>query len=347
MGEPTAADRASAPCADAPKPAVSAGLPPRAWRVAIAAAFLGVAIAAGFALKGFVLFQLTQAMIFAIAILGLDLLTGINGQVSLGHSAFMALGAYTAALLVERLGVPAGLAAPAAGVVCFLAGFAFGLPALRLEGIYLALATFALAAATPQILKLSVLAPWTGGVQGLVVSRPHAPFGAPLSTDQWLYGLTLAVGLVLYALARNLVDSRAGRALRAIRDNPIAAQAMGVDIALYKASAFGVSAFYTGVAGALGALVVGFVAPDSFPLSLSIGLLVGMVVGGVGWLPGALVGGMFLLFAPNIAEQVSQGLSGAVYGALLLLVIYLMPSGAGGLAQKIGRWMRRIVISRS
>lgn len=285
--------------------------------------------------KNFVVFQLTQTMVYAIAIVGLNLLTGFNGQFSLGHSAFYAVGAYTAAIMMEQMGVSYVWTLPAAGIFCFILGFLFGLPALRLEGVYLALATFALAAATPQILKLSPLEQWTGGVQGIVITKPDAPFGLPLNQDQWLYYFTLIVGLILYLAARNLVTSRTGRALMAIRDNPIAARSMGVNTSLYKASAFGLSALYTGVAGALGAIIVQFVAPDSFTLTLSIGFLVGLVVGGVGWLPGALFGGAFLLFVPNIAENISKGLSGAVYGLLLILLIYVMPSGVAGFLQMI------------
>lgn len=281
--------------------------------------------------KNFLVFQLTMVMVYAIAILGLNLLTGFNGQFSLGHSAFYAIGAYTAAIMVELGGVPYPLTLPAAGLICFVAGFLFGFPALRLEGLYLALATFALAVATPQILKLSPLEAWTGGVQGIVIAKPQAPFGLPLTPDQWLYYFTLSVAAVLYICARSLVSSRTGRAMMAIRDNPIAARSMGVNTGLYKALTFGVSALYTGVAGALGAMVVQFVAPDSFTVSLSIALFVGLVVGGVGWLPGALFGGAFVLFVPNFAESVSKGLSGAVYGTILILVIYVMPSGVAGL----------------
>jgi branched-chain amino acid transport system permease protein len=285
--------------------------------------------------KNFVVFQLTQTMVYAIAIIGLNLLTGFNGQFSLGHSAFYAVGAYTAAIMMEHMGVSYVWTLPVAGIICFILGFLFGLPALRLDGVYLALATFALAAATPQILKLSPLEHWTGGVQGIVITKPDAPFGLKLNQDQWLYYFTLIVGVILYLAARNLVTSRTGRALMAIRDNPIAARSMGVNTSLYKASAFGLSALYTGIAGALGAIIVQFVAPDSFTLTLSIGFLVGLVVGGVGWLPGALFGGAFLLFVPNVAENISKGLSGAVYGLLLILLIYVMPSGVAGFLQAI------------
>ena len=297
-------------------------------------------------LANFTIFQLTMMLIYAIAILGLNLLTGINGQFSLGHGAFYAIGAYTAAILMEDVGLAYGWTLPAAGIICFLSGFLFGLPALRLEGIYLALATFGLAVAMPQFLKLSVIEPWTGGVQGIVIIKPDAPFGLPLSQDQWLYYFTLAVALLLYWFAKNLVASRSGRALMAIRDNPLAARAMGVNSALYKSLAFGVSAAFTGIAGALGAIVVQFVAPDSFTFFLSVALFVGLVVGGVGWLPGALVGGAFVVFVPNLAEHFNKALAGAVYGVILILLIYLMPTGAGGLVRKVADFIGQRMKSR-
>ena len=302
---------------------------------------LAAGIAAPFFAGSFLVFQLTMMLIYAIAILGLNILTGINGQFSLGHGAFYAVGAYTAAIMMEQFGIGYLWTLPAAGVICFVSGFLFGLPALRLEGVYLALATFALAVVTPQLFKLSPFEPWTSGVMGIVVIQPGAPFGLPLSGDQWLYFLTLFIGLVGYVCARNLVRSRTGRALMAIRDNPIAARSMGINTALYKSLAFGVSALYTGVAGALGAIVVQFINPDSFSFTLSVALVVGLVVGGVGWLPGALFGGAFIMFVPNIAEGLSKGLSGAVYGVILILLMYLMPTGLGGLAKSAARAFTR------
>ncbi len=243
-------------------------------------------------------------MVYGLAILGLNLLTGFNGQFSLGHSAFYGIGAYTAAILMEQLDLAYYWTLPCAGAVCFVVGYLFGLPALRLQGLYLALATFALATAMPQILKFQPLEP--------------------------LYFFTLTVLLIMFAGAANLVKSRTGRAIMAIRDHPIAAATMGINTSLYKTLTFGVSALYTGVAGALGAIAIQFVAPDSFTFLLSVSLLVGLVVGGVGSIPGSLFGGVFVLFVPNIAERVSTGLAGAIYGVILLLVIYVMPSGAAG-----------------
>ena len=321
------------------------GLTVPAWQRLILVAALIIGLALPLFLKNFHVFQLTLVMIYAIAILGLNLLTGINGQFSLGHSAFYAIGAYTTAILMDRFGVPYFLTLPAAGVVCLVAGFLFGLPALRLEGLYLALATFALAVATPQLLKLSILEHWTGGVQGIVIIKPDAPFGLPLSQDRWLYYFTLAVLLLMFFAAVRLVTSRTGRALKAIRDNPLAAKAMGIDTAFYKSMAFGVSALYTGVAGSLGAIVVQFVAPDSFTFFLAVSFLVGLVVGGVGSIPGALIGGLFIMYIPNLAEQVSKGLAWAVYGVILILVIYVMPTGAAGFVRLVTGRLTRLMSS--
>jgi branched-chain amino acid transport system permease protein len=278
--------------------------------------------------KGFLLFQATQVMIFAIAILGLNLLVGFSGQLSLGHGAFYAIGAYTAAIFMGQYDLHYGFAIPLAGVVAFVFGIFFGLPALRLEGVYLATATFSLAVAMPQVIKLSVLQAWTGGSQGIAVNKPRAPFGSSLSEDQWLYYITLMTICVLYLVARNLISSRSGLALLAVKENPVAAKAMGVNVSVYKTLAFGLSAGFNGIAGALSAMAVQYIAPESFTFYLSAAILVGLVVGGVGWLPGAFFGALFVLLVPNVAESVSKGLSGAVYGIFLIALICFLPSGA-------------------
>jgi branched-chain amino acid transport system permease protein len=318
-----------------PPVALIAGMPMTTWRLIALGAGLAILAAIPFVMKNFYIFQITLAIIYAIAILGLNLLTGFNGQFSLGHSAFYAIGAYTAAIMMDGFDINYAWTLPAAAIVCFIFGFLFGLPALRLEGVYLALATFALAIAIPQMLKSSLVEHWTGGVQGITIIKPDAPFGLPLNSDQWLYLFTIIVAVVMYVCANNLVQSRTGRALIAIRDHPIAASAMGINVSLYKSLTFGVSALYTGVAGALGAIAISFVAPDSFTFQLAVALFVGLVVGGTGSIPGTFFGGLFVLFVPNIAEQFSKGLAGAVYGIILLLVIYLMPTGAAGLVRLI------------
>jgi branched-chain amino acid transport system permease protein len=302
---------------------------------------LGAAAAAAFLASGYQLFQLTMVIAYAMAILGLNLVSGYNGQVSLGHGAFYACGAYVTAILMSQYGVPYWATLPASALVCAALGFLVGLPALRLGGLYLALTTFALAVATPQLLKYRGIERWTGGVQGLVLSKPDPPFGLPLDADQWLYLFTLAIGAGSFLLARNLLRGRIGRALIAIRDHATAAEAMAVDVALFKTRAFAASAMLTGVAGSLGALAVQFVAPDSFTVLLSITLFVGAVVGGVTSVAGAVAGGAFVEFVPNIADAISKAAPGAVYGAILIGFLLLMPSGAAGAMRSVAHRLRR------
>ena len=298
--------------------------------VILLAVLLTAACALPFIVSNYRTFQFTLVLVYAIALLGLNILTGYNGQISLGHGAFYALGAYCAAILMDKMGAPYWVTIPAAGAVCLVAGFLFGLPALRLEGLYLALATFALGVATPQLLKYHHLEKWTGGVQGIVIPKPEAPFGLPINADQWLYFFTLAVTLGMFLLAWNLLRGRIGRALMAIRDHHLAAESMGVHNALYKSLAFGVSALYTGVAGALGAIAVQFVAPDSFNIFLSIMLLVGIVVGGLASISGALYGALFIQFVPNIADEISKAAPWAIFGIFMIGFVYLMPTGVAG-----------------
>jgi branched-chain amino acid transport system permease protein len=300
-------------------------------------------IAAPMFVRNFVVFQFTMIIIYGIAIMSLNILTGASGQFSLGHSAFFAVGAYTTAILMEHGDMNYLLTLPFAGAVCFAFGFLFGLPALRLSGVYLALATFSLAIAMPQLLKLGTFEHWTGGVQGLVVTKPDAPFGLKINQDVWLYYVTLVVAIVMYILSVNLLNSRTGRAMAAIRDNQIAASSMGVNLALYKTLAFGISAGMTGVAGGLGAIVVAFVAPDGYSITFANQLFLGMVIGGVGWLPGSLAGGAFIVLVPNMAESISKGLSGAVFGVFIIIVIFAFPNGARQAAYLGAYWIRRLM----
>jgi branched-chain amino acid transport system permease protein len=287
------------------------------------------------------LFLVSTMIIAAIAVLGLNLLTGFNGQISLGHGAFYAVGAYTAAVLMDHLNMPYWATLPCAAVVSFMVGYLFGLPALKLEGHYLALATFALALAVPQILKYKWLEGLTGGVQGIVLSKPEVPFGLPLNEDQWLYYYCLVVMVALYWAAANILNSRSGRAMMAIRDQYMAADTMGIDTALYKTVTFGISAAYTGIAGALSASAIAFVAPDSFNIFLSIKFLIGLVVGGIGSLVGSVVGGIFYVLVDNSAQALSTFIKNdlglqfdlsayTVFGILLILLMYTMPMGIVG-----------------
>jgi branched-chain amino acid transport system permease protein len=312
--------------------------PARFHRIAGIVLLLMAASALPIFISDYRTFQFTLVISYAIALLGLNILTGYNGQISLGHGAFFAIGAYTAAIMMDRWDLPYWSTIPAAGLTCLTAGFLFGLPALRLEGLYLALATFALAVATPQILKYKGIEHWIGGVQGIVILKPPAPLDLPISPDKWLYLFALATAVVMFLLGTGILRGRVGRALIAIRDHPTAAAAMGVNTAFYKSLTFGVSALFTGVGGALSALAIQFVAPDSFGFFLSISFLVGIVVGGLASVSGAIFGALFIQFIPNVADHLSKSAPWAVYGVFLIVFMYLMPTGVVGALQMI--WAR-------
>jgi branched-chain amino acid transport system permease protein len=300
------------------------------------------ALALPLAVSNYRVFQFNLVLVYAIALLGLNLLTGYNGQISLGHGAFYAIGAYCAAILMDKYGMPYWATLPFAALVCLVVGFLFGLPALRLEGLYLALATFALGVSLPHLLKYHHLEQWTGGVQGIVIAKPEPPFGLPINADQWLYYFTLAVTVLMFVLAWNLLRGRIGRAMMAIRDQHIAAEAMGVNTAMVKSLAFGVSAMYTGVAGALGAIAIQYVAPDSFNIFVSIVFLVGIVIGGLASISGAIYGALFIQFVPNIADEISKAAPWAIFGIFLIGFVYVMPMGiAGALRMGLARLARK------
>jgi branched-chain amino acid transport system permease protein len=303
-----------------------------------------IALAVPFVASGFQTLEVTYALIFAIAILGLNVLTGYSGQISLGHSAFVAIGAFTTAIGVHTLRMPYLATLPLAALVCGLLGFGIGLAAGRLEGIYLGLATFALGVATPDLLKKQTNL--TGGVKGISLTPVTSPIGA-LSDDQFFYLLCLAIAAALFVLAANILGDRTGRAWRAVRDGELAAAAFGINVGYYKMLAFALSAAYAGVAGALYGLATAFVSTDAFPFQLSIALLVGAVVGGIGTIAGAVIGGLLTEFLPIYAQQlllpISKDLAnaapGAVQGVLLLVVLGL---ARGGIAGLLGDLYRRL-----
>jgi branched-chain amino acid transport system permease protein len=290
--------------------------------------------------------ELTLVMVYAVAALGLNLLVGYGGQISLGQGAFFAVGAYTAGPLLAKTDLPWPLAVPAAAVVTFALGLAFGVPALRLRGLYLALVTLALAVAVGPVIKRAE--PLTGGVSGLAVPQPPVPSwlaGGRLSVDpdQWLYLLCLAVTAVMLLLAANLTRGSLGRTLVAIRDGERAARTYGVDAARVKALLFAWSAAFAGVGGALFAYALGFVAPESFTLALSFTFLGAIVVGGLGSVAGAILGALFVIFVPQYAGDVNQALTGVIYGGALIAVIYLLPGGAAGLLRRVRRRLVEVV----
>lgn len=306
----------------------------RALRVAGVVALVALALIVPFLFGPYRVGQFTLVLAYAVAALGLNMLVGYNGQISLGHGAFFALGAYTAALLIEKSGVPYLLTLPLSGALCFAAGFLFGVPALRLRGLYLALVTLGLAIATPQLIKR--FEGLTEGTQGLTVTQPESPGWLPLADDQFLYLLTLVVAALMFALGWRLMHSQAGRAVEAVRDGEIAASTLGVNLAATKTRVFALSAGYAGVAGALYVFALGFVAPEAFTITISFAFLAAIVVGGLATISGALFGALFIVFVPVWASDVNVALTGVVYGAVLIAFMWFLPTGAAGLMRKLG-----------
>ncbi len=292
-------------------------------------------VAAPFVLPSYVAFELAYAGAYAIAILGLIVLTGYNGQISLGHGAFVAIGGYTVAIATERIAAPVWASVPLAGVICGLFGTLVGIVALRLSGAYLALATFALAVAVPPTLKR--FGAFTGGSQGITLPPLAVPASltAILTSERLLYYVTWAILALLCAFTWSLLAGRIGRTLRALRDNEIAAISFGIDPFRYKSLAFGLSAAYAGIAGGLLALATAYVSPDTYTLQLSITLLIGAVLGGLGTLWGALVGGVVVEFLPLWAQTVNPAASSIVYGVALIAVAIAMPVGIAGALRRV------------
>jgi branched-chain amino acid transport system permease protein len=286
--------------------------------------------------------ELSRAMMYGLAALGLNLLVGYTGQISLGHGAFFAIGAYTSAVLVTKWSVPYVLTIPAAAVLCGLIGLAFGLPALRLRGLYLALITLALTVAViPIIKKMDSI---TGGVQGIAGAAPQTPgFLGGLATDQYYYLLTLVVALIMVALAANLTRGNLGRVLVSVRDDERAASTLGVNRARVKTGIFTVSAAIAGVGGSLFGITQFFIAPESFDFLLSFTLLGAIVVGGVATVYGGFIGTLFLILLQDHAQDINQGLTGVVYGLALVLAIYVLPGGAAGALRRLSRLVVGVV----
>jgi branched-chain amino acid transport system permease protein len=293
-----------------------------------------VLIVLPFVLSDFRTVQLATVGAYFIAILGLDVLTGHSGQISLGHGAFMAVGAYTTAILMSNHGVRDLWTIPIAAGVAGVIGLLAGIPALRLSGLYLALATFGIAVALPTILKK--FDHFTGGSTGITLFGKPAQTGHGvgvwgLTNNQWLYALTWTIGSFVFLLAWWLLDSRFGRSLRAIRDSELAATAYGVNRAKYKVLAFGVSATFAGIAGSLFAINVAYVAPDTFPIQLSLFLLVGAVVGIFGSIWGAVLGALLIQFLPDIVGLIPHvdtkqaGPTTFFFGLVLVVLMLALP----------------------
>lgn len=316
----------------------------RWWRRAGIAALLAAALVAPFQLVPFHVFQLTMVLVYAVALIGLNLLVGHAGQISLGHGAFFAVGAYGAAIMLHHGNLPYPLTLPLSAAVAFLLGLAFGLPAVRLRGLYLALVTLAVAIFLVPLLKR--FEEVTGGSMGLTLAKPAPPAWTGLEEDQWLYFLALAVAVAAFLVSGSLLRSRVGRALHAVRDNETAAEVMGVRLSSYKTLAFAWSAMFAGAAGCVYTWVIGFVSPDSFVVTLSITLLAGIVVGGLGSQAGPLLGALFVMFVPGISQDVNKAAPGVIFGLLIIAVMYVAPTGLAGLAGRAANSINKTLRKR-
>ena len=326
--------------------------------VVATAAFVAFVALLPLALSDFRASQFAYVGIYFIAICGLDILTGYTGLISLGHGAFMAIGGYTTAILVSEAGWNYLVTIPIAGLVAGAVGLLLGPPSLRLSGLYLALATFGIAVATPAILGWDKIEGLTGGGTGInFFGDISGELG--LSNNDWLYYLSWTIALALLAVAWLLLRGRIGRAFRAVRDSEVAATSSGVNLAVYKTLAFGISAFYAGVAGALFAIAtLGYVSPQTFPVKLSIFLVVGAVAAGLGSLWGLYFGALLIFFLPtDLTPKIidwlnaplpkdldpkAPGVSDFVFGTVLILVMILLPMGMAGLIKRVAGLTTRL-----
>ncbi|HEV7205214.1 MAG TPA: branched-chain amino acid ABC transporter permease [Jatrophihabitans sp.] len=303
--------------------------------LAVGALVVVAAIFWGYGLQDFNRGQVTRVMIYAVAIAGLNIASGYSGLISVGHSAFFGLGAYTTGVLVVRYGWSAEWTIPVAFVVCFVAGLIVGLPALRIRGLYLAMVTLAFGVAFPEL--IGRFDSFTGGAEGLTIRnrmlRPPDWTGFKLGEkDKWLYWVAVVVLLFTMLAVHNLVRSRYGLALVAARDNEIAAAASGVNLAVAKTVAFGVSGALTGIGGSLFAMYLGtLVAGDSFTLLSAISLLTGLVIGGQATRFGPILGAVAVVYIPYYTSDIGQGQAAAVlFGAVLIAIIFVAPEGLTG-----------------
>lgn len=310
------------------------------------AALACILVAAPFGVSQFWIGEIGYVFILAIACVGLMLLSGYTGLVSLSHAAFVGIGAYANAYLLKQ-GVPFALSLPAAAAIAGAAGVALGLPMLRLSGLYLAIGTYAFGLIVEQI--FIHWEPVTGGFRGMPVPRATV-LGLDVSEGIAFYFLCLGILVAAMIGALNILRSPTGRAFVAIRDSAIAAQSLGVDVAYHKTMAFGLSAVFAGIAGALLSHKIGYLAPDIFGIHYSIQLLVLIVVGGLGSMAGVIYGALFVAALPqaisfardHLPPQIAQlpGLESGLFGVILVICILFEPDGINGRWQKIKAWLR-------
>ncbi len=311
----------------------------------VAVGFLVYALSIPQTFPEFRVAQFTSVIAISIAVLGLGLLTGFNGQISVGHGAFFGLGAYTTAILTADHGWPHLATLPAAMVLCFAVGVIAGVPALRISGLYLALVTLALATLFPLILEK--FPDLTGGSRGITLPDFEPPdWAGDMAEDQFAFYFFFVIAAVVFFLVRNLIRSRVGRAIIAIRDNETAAEVLGVNLALYKVVTFGISAMLAGFAGSLFSMntaASSVVDPGSYTIARSIELLAALVIGGAATIFGPVVGATFIVFVPEFASDTNAEWSSVIFGGVLIVLMLVLPSGLlGGLRRLEGVVLRRL-----
>jgi len=289
---------------------------------------------------------LTRIFMLAIAAMGLNLLTGYNGQISLGHGAFFGLGAFVSGILVTEHGWYVEATIPVGAIAAALLGVVVGFPALRVKGLYLALLTLGLSVLFPRV--IAKLVHGDGGVPLLQPSRSQvASLINGLADDQYQYFICLGIMVVLFVMAYSLINSRAGRAMISVRDQEVAAETVGINVSAVKVTTFALSAAYAGVAGSL-SFMVDRVADASNPLAYlqrSIEFLIAVVIGGAATIGGPLLGAAFLVLVQRRFED-TEAMAPALLGAVLILAVYVMPDGIVGGYRRLVVWVRRRLEAR-
>lgn len=297
------------------------------------------AAALSFCLPDFIVFRFTQAVIWSIALVGLVMLCGVSGQFSFAQAALFGIGGYGAAILGTHTPLSTYWGMVLAPILGFTAGYGLG----RVAGPHSlwtqALVTYAFAIAFPQLLRWRPIEHWTGGVQGLYLDFPTPPLDA-LSNDRWAFLMALSLLAVGLWLAHNLIGSRAGRAMKAARDQDLAAATQGIRVGQVCAMASGIAGAYLALAGCLSAYQFGFVGPMAYNFALSVQMLFGLVVGGMYSLSGAILGGLFLQFFPDVTAGLGKGLSALLYAVLLIAAMVAMPDGVAGALSRLAAWIK-------
>jgi branched-chain amino acid transport system permease protein len=286
----------------------------------------------------FLVYQFSLMLTYAIAILGLNLLMGFNGQISVAHGVFFAIGGYTTAIFMTRYGMNYLATLPIATATAALFGFVVGVPALRWQGLPLAFITFGLAVLAPPIaLKLE---PITKGATGISMPKPEPPAWFPGSQDTFVYLICLAGMAICVRAAWRLTRGDTGRSLRAARDNGLIAESLGVNLAAVRIAAFTTSAAFAGFGGGLFAIVNAYVSPESFTMTKSFDFLVGAIVGGITSISGSLIGALFIVFLPEWSADMNIALSGLIYGGIMVVMMLVARDGVVGLAAGLAQTLR-------